>query len=87
MTPDETHAALKAFAKLLAPLVADELKAVSHNPDELLSVRQVAKLLRIRQEKAKRLILLGEIARPRGMKRLRVSRRELERYTSATDSK
>jgi hypothetical protein len=71
---------MKALAALIAPMVAEHLK--DGDPNELLSVRQVSKALHIRQEAAKRLILSGEIARPKGMRRLRVSRRELERYTA-----
>lgn len=70
-----------AFAQKLAPLVAAELaQAPGKNPNELLTVPQIAAELHLRRTKVEELIDGKVLKRVRGIRERRVSRRELERY-------
>lgn len=79
----EAESILRTFAKILAPMIAEELKAERRdNPDELLPPSRIAKILRMRVEEVNRLIDSGALPcapdQPRG--RRRVKRSEVADY-------
>lgn len=75
---------LEAVARKLAPLVAAELAGrPGSNPNQLLTVPELAAELGICEDAVrKNLINTGKLAKAEGFRETRVSRKELERYTS-----
>lgn len=73
---------LTPLVRAFARMVADELKqATGANPNELLTVRELARELRLGKDAVIKLIASGTLRRVKDIRERRVSRRELERYT------
>lgn len=77
----ELDAILDAFAKKLAPLVAAELAQVpGTNPNELMTVSQIARELHLGLSKVRMLINSGTLLRAPDIEEMRVKRSEVEAY-------
>lgn len=83
MSAEAINQLIGQFAEALAPRVAKLLKDdTASNPNELLTVPQLAKEMKLGHTKVRLLISAGTLRRAPDIAEMRVSRRELERYTT-----
>lgn len=80
MNAEALNAVLNEFAALLAPKVAEALKSTQSNPNELLTVPQIAKEFRISPRKVRALIRGKALKRVPDLKEMRVKRSVVDAY-------